>query len=116
MSTHANVRLEDCPECSKADGWQGTHGLRLAAQHIRHEATTDQDLDLADVCQWVAETHYPVDGFCAGCGEPWDSVRTFPDVKGELQCSTYLATRVEKNFWIVGKVRAISGKWVSADV
>ncbi|OZE92469.1 hypothetical protein CH298_02740 [Rhodococcoides fascians] len=116
MNGHVNIRLEDCPECAKVDGWQGKQGLRFSAQHIRHEAMTDEELDLADMCQWVAETHYPVNGKCVACGDDWDGIEAYPNLHGELQCQTYLNARIEKNFWIMGKVQAIADKWRAIDV
>lgn len=112
MNGHVNIRLEDCPVCAKMDGWQGKQGLRFAAQHIRHEAETDEELDLADTCEWVAETHYRGDdGKCVSCGDQWDTADVYPNLHGELQCQTFIDIRSEKNFWIMGKVRAIADKW-----
>lgn len=108
MSAHSGVEIDDCPECAEVSGWQGKQGMRFAAQHIRHEATTEEALDLAALCEWVADTHRPDEhDVCRACGEQWFSD---PDV-GVVQCQAFLDARVLKNEWIIGKVKVIRDRW-----
>jgi len=100
--------MRDCPVCVAEPGWEHDWGLRHAAQNIRHEAETEEELDLAEMCLWIAETHKPdKDLICVGCGEQW-----WQDANaGLIQCQTYLNARIEKNFWIMRKVTAIRDRW-----
>lgn len=51
MNGHVGRVLVDCPECLKVDnGWQTAYGIKHATQLIRHEAATEQEIDLAELC------------------------------------------------------------------
>ncbi|MBT2268804.1 hypothetical protein [Rhodococcus erythropolis] len=110
MNGHSGRLLVDCPECAKVDGWQTATGLRFAAQNIRHEAETEADIDLAELCQWTVDTHYPDpknNNHCVACGERW-----YQDVNiGPLQCLAFIEVRIQNNFWVMRKVWKIREKW-----
>ena len=75
--------MVDCPECLKVDGWQDTTGMLHAAQNIRHEAATEEDLDLAELCAAMADLDDP----------------------------TARQVLHEKNLWIMRKVWRMRAQW-----
>lgn len=110
MNGHSGRLLVDCPECANAKGWQGATGMRFAAQNIRHEAETEADVDLAELCQWTVDTHYPDpknNNLCVTCGERWHQ-----DVNiGAVQCQAFTEVRIQNNLWAMRKAWKIREKW-----
>lgn len=51
MNGHTGRFLVDCPECLKTEGWQNAYGMAHAAKVIAHEAQTEEDIDLAMLCE-----------------------------------------------------------------
>ncbi|WP_185090971.1 hypothetical protein [Gordonia oryzae] len=103
--------LASCPACAERDGWAQASGLGYAAQVIWHEAESEDDLDLATLCEYVAEAHRPdVHGRCAECGELWLPATEFPNLGG-LRCSAYVEAQQLKNEWLAGRVRRIVERW-----
>ncbi len=85
-------------------------GLAAAAETIRAEATTDEDLDLAALCEYVAEVHRPGDDMlCVSCGERWYAADEFPNLGG-IRCQTYIDAVLLKNSWINLAVQAKRAK------
>ena len=68
------------------------------------------DLDLAELCQWTVDTHYPDpknENRCVACGERW-----LQDVNiGAIQCQAVLDARIQNNLWVMRKVWKIREKW-----
>lgn len=110
MNGHVGRVMVDCPECLKREGWQDAYGMKHAAQNIRHEAETEEELDLAELCDYIADAHKPDpenDNRCMECGEQW-----WQDTNiGVIQCQAFLDMRIEKNFWIMRKVWRMRAKW-----
>ena len=104
-------QFPDCPECAKVDGWQDAYGMRFAAQHIRHEAETEEDLDLAELCEYTADLHQPGPGMiCKGCGEQWMTAAEYPNLGG-IRCQAYIDVQLMKNMWVISKVQVIQKRW-----
>lgn len=99
--------MASCAQCATRSGWQQAKGLRFAAQTIRHEAVSEEELDLAEVCEFTAISHHRLDdGMCA-CGDSWD-----PENK-ELPagCQAFLDVLIQKNFWLMRKVWRMRAKY-----
>lgn len=104
--------IVNCPECARAVGWQEAWGLRFAAQQLRHEAQSEEDLDLAELCEYTAQTHKPGPGMiCEGCGEKWMTATEFPNLGG-IRCQAYIEVQLLKNMWVIRKVQVIQKRWV----
>lgn len=101
----------NCPECARAVGWQEAWGLRFAAQQLRHEARSEEDLDLAELCEYTADTHHVgQDMVCKGCGERWYSATDYPNVGG-VRCQAYIDVQQMKDMWVIRQVQVIQKRW-----
>ena len=82
-------------------------GMLYAAQLIRHEAVTEEELDLAEVCEFTAQTHYRLPNGMCPCGDKWD-----PEVPGPVPgCQAFLDVAIQRNFWVMRKVWRMRAKW-----
>ncbi|WVX88150.1 hypothetical protein SEA_LITNINMCQUEEN_94 [Gordonia phage LitninMcQueen] len=88
-------------------------GLAHAADLIRAEAESEDDIDLATLCEYVATSHRPGrDMRCLECGELWHTAEQFPNLGG-LRCQMYADVVVLKNEWIIGRVARIRDRWAA---
>lgn len=113
--SHIGRDLNLCPECATYDGWQNAHGMRYAAQIIRHEATTEDERDLADLCEWVATHHHDNgSGKCAECGDDWGGHEA--DLGYPMPCLIFSQTKFEKDAWIGRQVQAMAARYANVRV
>lgn len=88
-------------------------GLAFAADLIRDQAETEDDIDLAVLCEYVATSHRPgQDMRCLECGELWLTAEQKPNLGG-LRCQMYCDTVLLKNEWIMKRVQRIQARWAA---
>lgn len=112
---HAGQDIMLCPECAALDGWRDAQGMRYAAQVIRHEAITDEERDLADLCEWVATKHHDNgSGNCAECGDRWGGHDA--DLGYPMTCRIFSQAKFEKDAWIGRQVQAMAARYANVRV
>lgn len=108
---HQTPSPDNCPECSKVDGWQKQTGLRYFAQLVRHETDDDNDRTLADVIDWVTTHHLPDDdGLCRECGERWYTPAELPNIGG-MRCMAWLEMRLQRNAYVQRRLDEMKARW-----
>ncbi len=79
-------------------------GLAYAADIIGAEAVSDDDRDLAALCEYVSSVHRPGPGMvCLACGELWVPADRYPNVGG-IRCQTYIDVVALKNAWLLASI------------
>jgi hypothetical protein len=88
-------------------------GLAYAAEVIRAEAESEDDIDIAVLCEYAAITHRPgPDMVCVECGQQWHTAAEHPNLGG-LRCQTYMDVVILKNQWIAARVQRIADRWAA---